>query len=192
MKVLLHACCGPCAAYPTGALRAEGMDLRLYFFNPNVHPYREFQRRAEAIKEFARQTKTPLIADERYNLDEWLRDVVFRESRRCRLCYHKRLAAAALVARKGKFDAFSTTLLYSKQQNHEAIREMAGAVAEEVGVPFLYRDFREGWSEGIEESKRMGLYRQEYCGCVYSERDRFLGAPKPGGGPGEGPLEGLS
>ncbi len=177
LRVLVHCCCGPCAAYPVDALTAEGASLHLYFYNPNVHPYQEFERRLEAVRTLALKKGLPLIEDPGYNLEEWLRMVVFRESQRCTLCYGKRLEAAARIARKGKFDAFTTTLLYSRQQKHEKIRDMAEAAAEEAGVKFLYRDFRTGWKAGIQSSKEMGLYRQQYCGCVYSERDRFLGPP---------------
>ena len=77
------------------------------------------------------------------------------------------------MARRGKFDAFTTTLLYSKFQKHEQIRTIGEAVGKAVGVPFHYRDFRTGWSEGVEVSKRLGMYRQQYCGCIYSEKERF-------------------
>ena len=176
MKVLVHACCGPCSIYPVEALSAEGMELRLFFFNPNIHPYQEFRRRLESMEKFARVRDVPLIVDTTYDLEGWLREVVFREARRCTICYRKRLEAAARVARRGKFEAFTTTLLYSKHQKHELVRELAEAVSEEAGVPFLYRDFRQGWKAGIEASKRMGLYRQQYCGCIFSERDRYLGS----------------
>jgi predicted adenine nucleotide alpha hydrolase (AANH) superfamily ATPase len=100
--------------------------------------------------------------------------VVFREKDRCRYCYHARLSAAAKIARKGKFDAFSSTLLYSKFQNHSLIQEIGAAVAKETGVDFFYHDFRPGWKQAIEESKALGMYRQSYCGCIYSEKDRYF------------------
>ncbi len=177
MRVLLHVCCGPCAVYPADALRAEAMEVMLYFFNPNVQPYQEFQRRLEAARTFARKSGLKMIEEPHYDPEEWFRRMAFRESFRCRLCYHCRLDAAARVAAQGKFDAFSTTILYSKMQHHDLAREIGEAAGEERGVPFLYRDFRRGWKEGIEKSKAMELFRQQYCGCIYSERDRFLGAP---------------
>ena len=109
----------------------------------------------------------------------FLRKAAFRESQRCRICYHDRLDAAARIAKKGRFDYFSTTLLYSKFQNHDQIRTIAEAVAKSVGIPFYYRDFRDGWKRGIEVSKSLGLYRQNYCGCIYSEKDRYLGKQAP-------------
>ncbi len=181
MKILMHACCGPCSVYPVDALAGEFELPTLLFHNPNVHPYREYQQRLDSTRKFADTRGARLIVADDYDPEAWFRNVAFRESMRCRLCYHQRLTAAAHVAKRGKFDAFTTTLLFSKQQKHEAIRETAEAVAEQIGVPFLYRDFRVGWKEGIEASKLMDLYRQEYCGCLFSERDRFMpaaGRPK--------------
>jgi hypothetical protein len=90
-----------------------------------------------------------------------------------RFCYHDRLATAARYAKKGKFDGFTSTLLYSRFQKHDQIRSIGEAVGKSVGVPFHYRDFREGWRAGIEESRRLGMYRQQYCGCIYSEKERY-------------------
>jgi predicted adenine nucleotide alpha hydrolase (AANH) superfamily ATPase len=90
-----------------------------------------------------------------------------------------------LTAGRGKFDAFSTTLLYSKFQNHDIIRTIGESVSDAVGIPFFYEDFRLGWKEGVEVSRQMDLYRQSYCGCIFSERDRFYKDPsrpaRPGG-----------
>jgi predicted adenine nucleotide alpha hydrolase (AANH) superfamily ATPase len=102
-----------------------------------------------------------------------MRSVSFREGERCRICYHMRLRHAAQLARRGRFDAFSTTLLYSKFQKHDLIREIGESAGAEAGVTFLYRDWRDGWKEGVEASKAMGLYRQAYCGCILSEQERY-------------------
>ncbi|MBW1916887.1 MAG: epoxyqueuosine reductase QueH [Deltaproteobacteria bacterium] len=173
MKILLHICCAPCALYPQQVLSAAGMGVHGYFYNPNIQPYQEFERRLKALEDYAMSSHLPLIVDRRYDLEEFLRLMVFREHQRCRICYHLRLKGTAHIARHGKFDAFTTTLLYSKQQQHELIREIGEQVGQELGVPFYYQDFRPGWKQGIEESKRLGLYRQSYCGCIYSERDRY-------------------
>ncbi len=109
-----------------------------------------------------------------YNLEDFLQKIAFRESVRCRICYHERLTTTAHIAKHGKFDAFSTTLLYSKFQNHELIKSVGEATGKKVGVKFYYHDFREGWKEGIEESKRRNMYRQQYCGCIYSEKERYF------------------
>lgn len=173
MKILLHICCAPCALYPRQVLGQAKMMVHGYFYNPNIHPYLEFQRRLTTLEDYAAATEFPLIVERHYELEEFLRQVVFREAQRCRICYYLRLKGAAHIARHGKFDAFTSTLLYSKHQQHELIREIGEQAGQEVGVPFYYQDFRPGWKEGIEESKRLNLYRQSYCGCIYSERDRY-------------------
>ena len=173
MKLLLHICCAPCSIYPLKVLRAQGMEVHGFFYNPNIHPYQEFQRRLTAVQDFAPIVSLPLQVKQGYEMEEFLRLVVYREAERCRFCYGLRLKAAALVAKQGCFDGFSATLLYSRFQQHEIIREIGEQIGQEVGVPFYYVDFRPGWQEGINESKRLGLYRQNYCGCIYSEKERF-------------------
>ncbi len=174
MKLLLHTCCGPCTIYPLDVLRKEGMEVMGFFYRHNIHPYTECQRREETLLDYAASVDFKVIVHKGYELEEFLRRVVFRESHRCRICYHERLTATALTAKRGKFDAFSTTLLYSKFQQHDLIREIGEAAGKSAGVPFHYQDFREGWKTGIEASKRLGLYRQQYCGCIYSEKERYF------------------
>jgi epoxyqueuosine reductase len=174
MKILLHICCAPCTIYPLEAMTAAGHRVRGFFFNPNIHPYQEFTRRAATLEEFAAKVKLPVIWDRSYNLEDFLRNVVFREAMRCRFCYYMRLSATAQAARRGNFDAFTSTLLYSKYQNHELIRDLAQLVVQEVGIPFYYEDFRQGWARGMDKTRKLGLYKQAYCGCIFSERDRYL------------------
>jgi len=143
------------------------------FYNPNIHPYLEYRRRLDALTSYADQEGLTIIGEDAYSLDLFLRQVVFREEERCRYCYLLRLSHAARIAKKGRFDAFTTTLLYSRYQKHDLIREIALDVAVTQGIPFFYRDFRVGWSEGVRVSKEIGMYRQPYCGCIYSERDRY-------------------
>lgn len=163
---------------PFRRLRAEGAQVFGVYLNPNIHPYTEWDRRREALEALASAEGLRLLPHGRYDLEEWLRAVAFREAERCRLCYHLRLSQAARVARRGRFEAFSTTLLYSRYQKHDLIREIGEAAGREAGVPFVYRDWREGWSEGVEASRTFGLYRQSYCGCIYSEKERY--APREG------------
>jgi predicted adenine nucleotide alpha hydrolase (AANH) superfamily ATPase len=99
--------------------------------------------------------------------------VVFREADRCQACYYLRLSYTAKIARSQAFDGFTTTLLYSRYQKHEWIKSTAESLAKEYGVSFYYHDFRAGWSEGIRISKEAGMYRQPYCGCIYSEKERY-------------------
>jgi predicted adenine nucleotide alpha hydrolase (AANH) superfamily ATPase len=173
MRLLLHICCGPCAVYPTAILQAEGHELSGYFYNPNIHPYREFQRRLEALEEFSRTAELAIDYERDYGLSDYLRRVVNREQERCLICYEMRLAKAARRAAAIGAEAFTTTLLYSRYQKHEAIRTTGERLAAEHGIGFYYRDFRQGWQKGIDRSKELGLYRQPYCGCIYSEQERY-------------------
>lgn len=173
MRILLHLCCGPCALYPVQVLRQNSHEVVGYFHNPNIHPFKEFRRRLETVKAMAAATDLPLKLDEHYGLKGFLRRVVFQEEQRCTQCYAMRLSQTAHLAAAEHYDAFSSTLLYSKYQNHHALREQGEALSDQVGVPFYYLDFRLGWQQGIDESLRMGLYRQPYCGCIYSEQERY-------------------
>ncbi len=181
MKILLHVCCAPCTVYPREILSVSGHHVRGFFFNPNIHPYQEYLQRAASLETYAAKVGLPVIWDRSYPLEEFLRSLAFRETERCRFCYYTRLSAAARLVRGGKFDAFTSTLLYSKFQKHELLKELGQLVGQEVGVPFYYEDFRQGWSEGRNQAAKLDLYRQQYCGCIYSERDRFMepAAPPP-------------
>lgn len=173
MKLLLHICCAPCSIYPLEQLRAAQHAVTGFFYAHNIHPYTEYQRRRQALENYAPTVDLKVIYQKSYDLEEFLRQMVFRESRRCAICYHARLLATAQIARRGLFDAFSSTLLYSTFQQHDTLRELGEAVSREVGIPFYYQDFRRGWQEGVTASRRLGMYRQPYCGCIYSEKDRF-------------------
>jgi hypothetical protein len=155
-------------------MREDGLEVMGFFYRHNIHPYTECLKRQEALEAYAEQINLKVIYQEGYDLEGFIRNVAFRESERCNYCYHDRLRSTALLAKRGKFDYFSSTLLYSKHQKHELIRSMGESIGKSVGVPFLYHDYREGWKEGIECSKQMGLYRQHYCGCIYSEKERFF------------------
>jgi predicted adenine nucleotide alpha hydrolase (AANH) superfamily ATPase len=155
-------------------MREKGLDVMGFFYRHNIHPYAECLRRQEALQSYAEQINMKVIYQEGYDLEGFIQNVVFRESERCNYCYHDRLRSTAMLAKRGKFDYFSTTLLYSKHQKHELIRSMGESIGKSTGIAFLYQDFREGWKEGIECSKQMGLYRQQYCGCIYSEKERYF------------------
>jgi hypothetical protein len=174
MKILLHTCCGPCSIIPVRELRAGGADVTGFFFRDNIHPFSECLKRQETLHTYAGQIGLDVIYQDGYDLEGFIRKVAFHEDQRCRVCYRERLAAAAAVARQGNYDGFSTTLLYSRYQQHEAIREMGEAIGRTAGVPFHYRDFRPGWQQGVAESRSLGMYRQQYCGCIYSEKERFF------------------
>jgi predicted adenine nucleotide alpha hydrolase (AANH) superfamily ATPase len=154
-------------------MRDEGLEVMGFFYRHNIHPYTECVKRQEALQAYSEQINLKVIYQEGYDIEGFIQHVAFRESERCIYCYHDRLRSTALLAKRGKFDYFSSTLLYSKHQKHDLIRTMGESIGKSVGVSFLYQDYREGWKEGIECSKQMGLYRQHYCGCIYSEKERF-------------------
>jgi predicted adenine nucleotide alpha hydrolase (AANH) superfamily ATPase len=173
MKLLLHTCCGPCSIYPVEVLGGEA-EVTGYFFNPNIHPYTEWRARRETLASYARSIDLPVLFDDGYLLEEFIRGVVNREDTRCSFCYAMRLKRTAEVAAREGFDAFSTTLLVSPYQKHQLIREIGEAVAGEAGVAFHYRDFRPGYRGAVERSRELAMYRQKYCGCIYSEKERYL------------------
>ncbi|MHC1726120.1 MAG: epoxyqueuosine reductase QueH [Syntrophobacteraceae bacterium] len=172
-RILLHICCGPCAVYPISALRDEGLAVHGYFYNPHIQPYREFTKRLGTLRTFVESQNVPLIVRDDYDPHTFFRQVAFRETSRCIYCYSLRLDSAARIAKKSRFDAFTTTLLYSKHQNHQLVLALAEEASKAHGIAFYYQDFREGWRAGQERAKALGMYRQQYCGCVYSEMERF-------------------
>ncbi|HOD35271.1 MAG TPA: epoxyqueuosine reductase QueH [Syntrophales bacterium] len=173
MKLLLHICCAPCTIYPLDILRKEEGKIEGLFFNPNIHPYLEYRKRLETLQEFAKHEGLAVEEAEDYPMEEFLRETIGLGEDRCRYCYEVRLRRTAAHALKGYFDAFTTTLLYSRYQKHDLIRRTGEAIAREMKVPFYYADFRVGWEEGVRRSRETGMYRQKYCGCIFSEKERF-------------------
>lgn len=173
MRVLLHSCCAPCAIPSIEDLAASGHSVECLFYNPNVHPYKEHERRLEALRMCLSGMGVPLHVPSGYELEAFFRGAAFREANRCEFCYLMRLGEAARFARENGFDAFTTTLLISPYQQHELIKKSGEFAALEHGSAFLYRDFRPLFRKGQEEARRLGLYRQSYCGCVYSEKERY-------------------
>jgi predicted adenine nucleotide alpha hydrolase (AANH) superfamily ATPase len=156
-------------------LAERGDEVVGYFFNPNIHPYQEYRKRLDSLKQYSGGVGLKMIYRNEYLLEEFLKNVSHRVRERCRYCYSIRLEATAQEAKRGGFDQFSTTLLQSTHQDHLLIKETGERIAREIGIPFYYEDFRQGWKKGVEVSKAMGLYRQQYCGCIYSEKERFMG-----------------
>ena len=173
MSLLLHTCCAPCLLYPEKVLTKKGIAFSGYFFNPNIHPYKEFRRRLDAVTSYTEEQKISLIVDRDYGLQEFLRAIVFKEDQRCPFCYQMRFEKTIHMAEKHGFESFSTTLLYSKYQNHKLLKQQGLELSATRPVAFLYQDFREGWQQGIDDSISLGLYRQSYCGCIYSEQERY-------------------
>ena len=178
MKILMHICCAPCSIYPLQILRDDRHTVMGFFYRNNIHPYTECMKREETLKDYAAAIGLKMIYQDGYEMETFLRNVAFREAERCIYCYHDRLTTTANYAKKGKFDAFTSTLLYSRFQKHDQIQSIGEAVGKSIGVPFFYQDFRDGWKKGIDESRRIGMYRQQYCGCIYSEKDRYYRPPR--------------
>ena len=186
MNILLHTCCGPCALYPLRTLRTAGHQVTGFFYNHNIHPYQEYTLRRDAVMQMAEHEAMPLIMRDDYDLEGFLSNVAAEPEKRCSYCYASRLRATAKIAAEGGFDAFTAALLYSRYQKHEEIKELGERIGQEFGVPFHYEDFRPGWQEGIKLSKELGLYRQQYCGCIYSEKERYLLQGQKSGSRGKG------
>jgi len=173
VKLLIHCCCAHCAAYTVNYWREQSYDVSALWYNPNIHPYTEHQHRLEAMKSLAEKMSLPLIVSEGYDIIDYFRGVVGHEAERCRHCFRLRLSKTAEIAKEMGFDAFTTTLLISPQQKHELIKDVGDEVARETGVDFLYTDLRKRYSDSRHITKPMDLYRQQYCGCVYSEWERY-------------------
>ena len=172
-KLLLHACCAPCSIYPTEHLREINKEFSVYFFNPNIHPYKEFKQRLKTLREFCELEKLNLVVDKNYDLESFLSGALAEPIKRCFYCYKVRMDQVAAFAAGNGYTHFTTTLLGSTYQDHEAIKQACVSAANDFQVSFLYIDFRAGFKYTTEESIRRQMYRQSYCGCIFSERDRY-------------------
>lgn len=182
-RVLAHICCGPCSIYPLKVMLEGRTEVTGFFFNPNIHPRSEFKKRLEAAKTLAKYLSLNLLCAEDYAPSGFIKGAKAasglsrvkgypEKDKRCLYCYASRLEETAKTAARLGFDAFSSSLLYSRYQRHDVIKAIGTALADKYGVSFFYMDFRTGWQEGINESRAMGLYRQKYCGCIYSKLER--------------------
>ena len=174
MKTLLHICCAPCANQCIDVLRTDGFDVTGFWYNPNIHPFTEYRSRRNCLREYAQTIALPLIERDEYALRPFVRAVADDIAGRCVKCYEMRLSAAAQQAAEGGFDSFTSSLFISPYHNHELMREVAERAAAEHGVRFLYRDFRPYFRAGQERARALGMYIQKYCGCVFSEEERYL------------------
>ena len=176
MRLLLHTCCAPCATAVIEALGEERLRPELFWYNPNIHPYTEYQARRDSVSAFARNEVLELIQEDEYGLRRFIRDEFYTNNNgeRCYFCYQIRLQRCAGLAAEKGFEAFSTSLLTSPYQKHELIRQIGEQCAAQYNVEFLYRDFRPWFREGRKKAKTQGSYMQKYCGCIFSEEERYL------------------
>lgn len=173
-KVLMHICCGPCACYPVKDLDLNGFKITGYWYNPNIHGYSEQNKRLFTFVYFASKIKNFSIIEDNYEPEVWFKNQKnYSKKYRCHICYDIRLNKTAQKAKEKGFNSFTTTLLYSRFQDHDAVKNIGKKASKKYGINFFYKDFRSGWKEGVAESKNMGLYRQQYCGCIFSEVERY-------------------
>lgn len=171
--VLVHVCCAHCAAYTINHWREQGYDVSGFWYNPNIHPYTEHEQRLNAMKALSERLEFPLIISDGYEIIDYFRRVAGHEDDRCRYCFQMRLSRTAEIASEQNFSSFTTTLLISPHQKHGLVREIGAGTAEETGIEFLYADLRKRYSDSRHITKPLDLYRQQYCGCVYSEWERY-------------------
>lgn len=174
MKLLMHTCCAPCSVYCIDSLRNENIEPTLYWYNPNIHPYIEYKTRRDTLIEYSKMIDAKLIINEEYGLDSFCKNVINDLPNRCsNYCYRVRLEQTVKYAKENDFDAFTTTLFVSPYQKHEELKRICEELSKKYGVKFLYRDFRVGFREGQAKARELGLYMQKYCGCIFSEEDRY-------------------
>ena len=174
MKLLMHTCCAPCSVYCIKTLEKENIKPTLYWYNPNIHPYTEYKSRRDCLKEYSKIINIETVFEDEYGLDEFCKNVSNDIKSRCtNYCYPIRLKKTFEYAKQNAYDSVTTTLLYSIYQNHEFIKEYMEKLSKEYNIDFLYRDFRKGFWEGQKQAKELKLYMQKYCGCIFSEEDRY-------------------
>lgn len=155
-------------------LRQQGHEVTGFWYNPNIHPVTEYRNRLNALKTYAEMIDLPLLIDDFYGLRMFVENVVNNLDSRCDFCYRERLEKTALRAKAEGFDAFTSTLFISPYQQHDKMLKIADEVAKAVGVDFHFVDFRPYFREGQRRAREMGLYMQKYCGCIFSEEERYL------------------
>lgn len=178
MKLLMHTCCAPCSVMCIETLRQEGIEPVLYWYNPNIHPMKEYKMRKNTLVEYAKMINAKLIVENEYGLRKFIEGIFPDFNNRCGFCYKIRFEQTAKFAAENGFEAFTSTLFVSPYQNHDLLIKTAKEAAEKYGVQFLYRDFRPYFKEGQDKARELELYMQKYCGCVFSEEDRYSKAKK--------------
>lgn len=178
-KLLLHVCCAPCSSYVLSVLN-DIYDITLYFYNPNIEPTNEFNKRYEELVRFVNEVypTVNVIKDDIYNNDDFKSISIGLEDepekgKRCYLCYKLRLEKTALYAKDNNYDIFTTTLSVSPYKNAIWLNEIGKELGNKYNIKYLEADFKKnnGYKKSIEFSKKYNLYRQNYCGCIYSKRD---------------------
>lgn len=175
-KLLLHACCAPCGAYSREYLTEMGYDVTYYFYNPNIFPKEEYDRRLDELLRYCKDKNAPIIVEEA-DFENWENLVKGHETdpekgNRCRICYGIRLTKTAQKAKELCFDCFTTTLSISPHKSYEMIKEISEKLSQEIGIEYTDVNLKKnnGYKKSVTLSQKYGFYRQAYCGCKYSIR----------------------
>ena len=173
--ILLHVCCGTCAIYPYFKLK-EDFDITFFYYNPNIYPRKEYIRRLNGVKMISKKYSIPLVIG-KYEIRKWLQLTKGLKDepeggKRCDLCFRIRLDVAAVTAKKLGLDLFGTTLTISPHKNHNIINSIGLELSAARGIDFYQSDLKkkDGFKKTMELSKKLKLYRQSYCGCIYSRK----------------------
>ena len=172
MKLLLHTCCAPCLIVALPFMK--NFEVASFWFNLNIHPYTEYKSRLSALESFAGGNNINLIIKDYYGLREFARGVIANLEDKCGFCYDRRLGECAEFAAGNNFGAFSSSLLVSPYQNHEKIKETGEKYADLYNIKFFYADFRDNFRAGQKQARENNIYMQKYCGCIFSEEERYL------------------
>jgi len=172
MKLLMHICCANCALLPLKHLDLRGIDVRGLWFNPNIHPEDEYLKRLDSVQKLEGLQDLEIEYAAGYGIRKFMASLEGHSGIRCEACYRMRLDETARTARKMGLDGFTTSLLASPFQKFDLIVETGQLVAKRHSMPFYWQDLRHGWREGARLSRQLGLYRQYYCGCVFSKEER--------------------
>ncbi len=169
----MHLCCANCGLYPIKNLTEKGIAIKGLWFNPNIHPYAEYNLRLNALKQLQKLWDLDVEYIDYYGLKEFIRRTENGTGDRCYVCYTMRLDETARKAKDMGLDGFTTSALVSPYQKFDIIVKVGREMEEKHSISFYLEDFRPGWKKGVSLSKELGLYRQRYCGCIYSEMERY-------------------
>lgn len=178
-KLLLHACCGPCSSYVIEYL-SNYFDITIYYYNPNIYPENEYLRRLNELIKFIKEFNNKItVIEEKYSTKDFYNNIkglenLGEKSKRCFNCYNFRMEKAAIYAKENNYDYFTTTLSISPYKNAEWLNEIGKDLESKYNIKYLFSDFKKknGYKRSLELSKEYKLYRQEYCGCVYSCQEK--------------------
>ena len=171
MKLLMHMCCSNCSLYPLKSLLSKGVDVEGLWFNPNIYPRHEYEHRLTSVRDLQRLWRLDVEYIDTYGSDDFVRKLGDPQDNRCIRCYAIRLEETAKIAKKMKVGGFTTSLLVSPYQKFDSIVGVGRELEKKYSIPFYVEDFRTGYRGNIPLSKELGLYRQKFCGCVFSAQE---------------------